>query len=80
MEDATGFLDFVNGLPVLLIGLAIYMLPALVSRSRGMADRWSVFFLNLFFGWTLIGWVGALCWSVSGTAKMSPQPMPTKAS
>jgi hypothetical protein len=57
---------------VLIIGFAFYMLPAWLSYARGMSDRWSVFFLNLFLGWTLLGWVGALCWAVSGSAKTSP--------
>jgi hypothetical protein len=59
------------GLWVLVISLALYLLPAWISYARGMADRWSVFFLNLFLGWTLIGWVVALCWAVSGTARRS---------
>lgn len=41
----------------MIIGL--YFLPTLVAVKE---RRGSVFILNLFFGWTLLGWVIAL-WS-----------------
>ena len=31
----------------------------------------AIFFLNLFLGWTLIGWVVALAWACSGTPPKS---------
>jgi hypothetical protein len=60
----------IAGFAFLLIALAFYLLPYIIAKSRGMANRWSIFFLNLFLGWTLIGWVISLCWSVSGTAEI----------
>ena len=61
------------GLIFLSIGIAFYMLPFIIACGRHMSNRWSIFFLNLVFGWTLAGWVGALCWSVAGTAKIDCQ-------
>lgn len=37
--------------------VALYFAPSLIARS---GRRTSVFVLNLFLGWTLIGWVIAL--------------------
>lgn len=48
---------------VLLIVLAIvYFVPSFVAAGR--KRNGGVFVLNLFLGWTLIGWVAALTWAV----------------
>ena len=39
---------------------AFYMLPFIVADNRGLTNRWSIFFLNLFLGWTLVGLGGAM--------------------
>ena len=43
---------------------AVYFLPTLVAASRQHPDGWAIFVVNLFLGWTLIGWVVAFAWSV----------------
>jgi hypothetical protein len=47
----------------LLILTLLYFLPAILGR--GKADAAGIFLLNLFLGWTLIGWVLALLWAIS---------------
>ena len=47
----------------ILILAAIYFLPFLVAYNHKNAV--GIFVLNLFLGWTLIGWVGALIWAVT---------------
>jgi len=41
------------------VALAIYFLPTIVASNRSQQSS-TVFVINLFFGWTLIGWVIAL--------------------
>ena len=49
---------------VTAIALAgIYFLPTIIAAVRGHRQAVAIFLLNLFLGWTLIGWVGALVWS-----------------
>lgn len=48
----------------------LYLLPALIANWRKHPNRNSVFLVNLFFGWTFIGWVMALIWACSS---ISPQ-------
>lgn len=52
------------GLPGLLVvgtlGLFIYFIPAIVGRHKKNAG--AIFILNLFVGWTFVGWVIALVW------------------
>ncbi|MGJ8524040.1 hypothetical protein R84981_002757 [Carnimonas sp. R-84981] len=43
--------------------LIIYLLPFLVASYRRHPNLVPIFLINIFLGWTLIGWVGALAWS-----------------
>ncbi len=47
----------------------LYFLPAIVGRDKH--DRAGIFLLNLFLGWTVIGWVFALIWAC--TAQPTPR-------
>jgi hypothetical protein len=49
---------------VLLLGaLLLYFIPSIIGGDRKKIA--GIFILNLFLGWTLIGWVGALIWAVT---------------
>lgn len=50
--------------------VAVYFLPGLIAFKRDHQNAASIMLLNLFLGWTLLGWVGALVWSAS--AKKQP--------
>jgi hypothetical protein len=45
--------------------VAVYFLPGLIAFKRDHQNAASIMLLNLFLGWTLLGWVGALVWSAS---------------
>lgn len=42
----------------------IYMIPTCVAASRRHRNTIAIAVLNLFFGWTLFGFVGCLVWSL----------------
>ncbi|MGH3430833.1 MAG: superinfection immunity protein, partial [Mycobacteriales bacterium] len=46
------------------VGLAMYFLPTLVAMLRHKKNAGAIFALNLFLGWTFLGWLGALIWSL----------------
>jgi hypothetical protein len=46
-------------------GLAMYFVPWIVANHRRHHNQVALFCLNLFLGWTLIGWVVALVWALS---------------
>ena len=48
---------------VLLLGLVIYFAPTILSFYSKHPHRGGIFILNLFLGWTGVGWVGALVWA-----------------
>ena len=41
-----------------------YMLPWAIAAVRGNRNAWSVFWINLLLGWTVIGWIIALVMSI----------------
>lgn len=45
--------------------VVIYLLPTIVAIVRSRTNTGSILVVNLFLGWTLIGWVAALAWSVA---------------
>lgn len=59
MLDATVFVALV---------LTLYFLPTVIAWNRNHEGMVKIFLLNFLFGWTVIGWIGALLWSVSSSA------------
>lgn len=47
----------------LIVGLVLLFLPTVVARSRNHPNAGAIFLVNLFFGWTFIGWVVSLLWA-----------------
>ena len=43
---------------------AVYFLPSFIAFSRDHKNKIAIFLLNLLLGWTVLGWVGSLVWSV----------------
>ncbi|SFX37555.1 superinfection immunity protein [Streptomyces atratus] len=48
---------------LVVVGIAVYFLPFMIAAGRGV-NTGSVFVINLFLGWTFIGWVVALAMSM----------------
>lgn len=56
------------GLSFVCLGFAavLYFLPCVVAGARGHPSGAAIMVVNVFFGWTLIGWVVALAWALAG--------------
>ena len=46
--------------------LISYFMPTFVARTRKHVNKNAIFMVNLFAGWTGLGWFGAMLWSISG--------------
>ncbi|HUO24291.1 MAG TPA: superinfection immunity protein [Candidatus Aquilonibacter sp.] len=57
-------------LPIFGFGFVMYFLPAIIAFARSKRDATAILLLNLFLGWTMIGWVVALVWAVKTDAPM----------
>lgn len=50
---------------ILLLALLLYILPTLIACLRNHHQAAAIFIVNLFLGWTFIGWVVALAMSMT---------------
>ncbi len=50
--------------PFFGFGFVMYFLPSIVALARSKRDTFLIFLLNLFLGWSIIGWVIALVWAL----------------
>jgi hypothetical protein len=51
-----------------LVGIGLYFLPSLIAAARQTHNAIGVFLLNLFLGWTGIGWILALIIAVCSSS------------
>jgi hypothetical protein len=49
--------------PIFGSGFLLYFLPTIVALLREKYDKVSIFLLNFFLGWSVIGWIVALVWA-----------------
>jgi ABC-type transport system involved in cytochrome c biogenesis permease component len=49
----------------LVVLLGIYLLPTWIAFGQKHHNRGAILALNLLLGWTLLGWIGALVWSLT---------------
>jgi len=55
-------------LPILLL-VPIYFIPSFVADYRDHQSKMGITALNLFLGWTFLGWVISLVWALSSVEK-----------
>ena len=54
---------------IIVVALTFYFIPTLIAVFRKHEKAVQIFLLNIFLGWTLVGWVVALIWSVKNEEK-----------
>ena len=57
--------------------MLLYFLPAILGRGKSGAT--GIFLLNLFLGWTLIGWVAAFIWAIASDRPHHERYVPVSA-
>ena len=50
--------------PFFGFGFVMYFLPSLIALIRDKRDKLTIFLLNFFLGWSVIGWAVALLWAL----------------
>lgn len=48
----------------IIVGLAINLAPIIISLLRDTDNKLKIALVNIFLGWTVIGWFVALMWSL----------------
>jgi len=57
-------------LPFFGLGFVLYFLPTILAFARNKRDTTAILLLNIFLGWTMIGWVVALVWAMKTDVPM----------
>jgi hypothetical protein len=65
----------VMSLMLIVVMLATYFFPAIIAAFRGHHNLLAIFLLNMFLGWSGLGWVGALVWAATQVQRPFPPPM-----
>jgi hypothetical protein len=60
------------GLLLIAVITAFLLIPTWVAFHRRHNSRWAIFALNFFLGGTVIGWIWALVWSLTGDVPAPP--------
>ena len=68
--NATGnpkdaLIGFVILLTIAVLALLFYFLPTFIAFRRGHSNRLPLLLVNGFFGWTFLGWMLCLVWSLT---------------
>ncbi len=54
---------------MLVVGVFLYFIPSCIALIRRKRNLLAIIALNFFLGWSLIGWVVSLVWSLSSDSK-----------
>lgn len=65
-------MDVIWTLWIVAATICIYLIPTFVAYQRGVPNRASVAVINVFLGWSLIGWVVALAMAARDVRPSAP--------
>lgn len=65
------------GVALIILAVLFYFLPALIADRRKAGQSTAIGWVNLLFGWTILGWIAALVWAVSDAPKVETLPPDT---
>lgn len=52
-----------------IIGFLFYFLPSILGFARHQPNKTAILILNIFLGWSFIGWIIALVWAFKKEAQ-----------
>jgi Superinfection immunity protein len=60
----------------LIFGVGFYFLPAIIAAVRHTHNSTGILLLNLFLGWTMVGWFVALLMAIFSRPFYGPYYVP----
>lgn len=64
---------------IIILGAVLYFVPLAIAMMRRHRNTLAIGLLNVFLGWTVLGWIGALIWAVIKSGKDAPGQSPPAA-
>jgi len=62
-----------NEIAFLMVLAALYFFPIILAFGRRHRSAPAIAAVNILLGWTLIGWLWALIWSLTGNVREQAQ-------
>ena len=50
---------------LIVVALPLYFVPSIMAYVRHHQNRLAILLMNIFLGWTFLGWVAALIWAAT---------------
>ena len=77
-----------GAIALFILAIIFYLLPCVIAAVRNARHSGMIFFINLVFGWTVLGWIAALIWAIAEAPEeprpidrpWSDKPIPTESS
>jgi len=44
--------------------IVLYLLPTIIAFNKNKKQKLGICILNIFLGWTFLGWLASLVWSI----------------
>ena len=54
---------------ILLLALPLAFLPSIIAAARRHPKMLPILLVNIFLGWTVVGWIADLIWSLLPTLR-----------
>lgn len=58
---------------LVILSLFIYLLPSIIAHKRGIKEIRTVFLINIFLWWIIIGWLVALIMALDYESNMKKE-------
>jgi len=58
-----------EGIIIIILAILVYFLPSLIASRRKHKNINPIQVLNIFLGWTFLGWIAALIWALTDNVK-----------
>lgn len=71
--SAMGAYQMGGGVALGVVAMFLYLLPTIIAHSRRVVNRGTVTVLNIFLGWTVVGWIIFLAMAFGATEKPQSQ-------
>jgi len=65
MHHGLGLIAILIFLVIGIALIALHFLPGIIATRRHHRNALAIWLVNIFLGWTLIGWVIALVWALN---------------
>lgn len=66
-DGAAGVGGVLAVLVIAVLSIAAYFIPTIIAIARSHDNQWAIAAVNLLLGWSFIGWVVALVWSLTSS-------------